>query len=471
MSAQILIVDDDPMQRTLLQEMITRKLSYKCAQAENGKAAIDFLETEESKNINLIILDLNMPIMGGLETLDILKQTHPSIAVVVLSGSTNQDDTVQAIKKGAIDFLTKPYNSERLKTTINNAIKISSLSQEISRINNKNSGLLKFSDLIGYNSGLSNCIATARKAAQSDIQILITGETGTGKEVFARAIHGESLRAGKPFVAVNCGAIPSQLIESILFGHEKGAFTGAIDKSLGKFREADGGTIFLDEIGDLPMDAQVKLLRTLQQKEVEPVGASKNISINVRIISATNQDLELAVKEGRFREDLYFRLNVIRLALPPLRERTEDIQILSRFFLNSLCARENKAPKILSKNAVIFLNSYKWPGNVRQLENTIHRALILSDEDVIDVSDISHLINDHHNGCAPLLNSSTNTDQLSVLDSNGNLKNIEEIEREYIIFALKHVQGNITKAASSIGMAKSTFYKKMKHYDINERQY
>lgn len=319
MSDPVLIVEDEPLQRQMLATLLRRKLDYGAQAVENGRQALDLLEADERKSVKLVIMDLNMPVMGGLETLDILRQKYPHIPVIMLTGSKDIHDAVEAMKRGAIDFLNKPYEADRMVVTVKNALKISILSQEVTRLKSRESGHFGFDNLIGHEGGLMPTLNIARKAASSDIPVLITGETGTGKEVFAQAIHGESARAGKPFIAINCGAIPSQLVESTLFGHEKGSFTGATEKAAGKFREAEGGTIFLDEVGELPLDTQVKLLRVLQQKEVEPVGGTKAIPVNVRIISATNRDLQKDVEGGLFREDLFFRLNVLELSLPPLR--------------------------------------------------------------------------------------------------------------------------------------------------------
>ena len=287
--------------------------------------------------------------------------------------------------------------------------------------------------------------------------MLITGESGVGKELFARAIHGSSKRSGQAFIAVNCGAIPENLVESTLFGHEKGSFTGAINKNIGKFREAEGGTIFLDEVGELPLETQVKLLRVLQQKEVEPVGAANSIPINVRIISATNRDLEEEVKSGTFREDLYFRLNVLQLELCALRERREDIPALAAHFIERFCAREGLPFKDLSTAALVLLKQNDWPGNVRQLENTIHRAMVVVEGNIIDADDFKTLppsiTPQNHFPVSPA----------SVfMSETGTLKPLERIEQDAIHFALAHFDGNITKAAEALGMAKSTFYKKIK---------
>tara|TARA_B100001989_G_scaffold253271_1_gene239449 strand:- start:5946 stop:7331 length:1386 start_codon:yes stop_codon:yes gene_type:complete len=460
MSQQILIVEDDHLQRQMLVTLLQRKLEYQSLEASNGREALKVMESEPGKDVKLIIMDIQMPIMSGMETLEVLKQKYPFIPVIMLTGSKDINDAVWAMKLGAIDFLTKPYEGERMVITVQNALKISTLSREVSRLKSEKEGRFTFENLIGYEDGLSKTVTLGRKAADCDLPVLITGETGTGKEVFARAIHGESSRAGKPFIAVNCGAIPSQLVESTLFGHEKGAFTGATDKAIGKFREADGGTIFLDEVGELPLDTQVKLLRVLQQKEVEPVGAGKPISVNVRILSATNRDLESEVSAGNFREDLFFRLNVLPVHVPSLRERAEDIPSLAHHFIERFCAMEGGLPKDISQKALSHLTGYDWPGNVRQLENIMNRAMALADNNILELDDFSSLLSGKD---IPTLNIVTETRQaINLITDDGGFKPMQKIEDEAIQLALEHYDHNITQAAKALGMAKSTFYKKIK---------
>ncbi len=463
MTQPVLIVEDDQMQRQMLATLMKRKLDFGSCEAENGREALRILEADTSKTIKLIILDLDMPVMGGMETLGILSQKYPSIPVIMLTGNKDIEPAVQAMKLGAIDFLTKPYEGDRMMVTVKNALKISILSKEVSRLKSEKEGTFTFENLIGHDGGLLPIINIGRKAAASDIPVLITGETGTGKEVFSEAIHGEGGRAGKPFIAVNCGAIPAQLVESTLFGHEKGSFTGATEKVIGKFREAEGGTIFLDEVGELPLDTQVKLLRVLQQKEVEPVGSGKPVPVNVRVISATNRDLEKEVEEGNFREDLFFRLNVLQIELPPLRERREDITTLASHFIERFCVNEGGVPKDLSKAMETKLTNHDWPGNVRQLENTISRAMVVSDGNVLDIEDFAALFS---GAGQPTANASQNFTQkqqdIRVISSDGDFKTVDDIEREAMDIALEHFGRNITQAAKALGMAKSTFYKKIK---------
>jgi DNA-binding NtrC family response regulator len=463
MSTTILVVDDDPVQRRMLSTLIRKRFGYDIREAENGHEALTALRTAESGTVQLVVLDIMMPIMDGMETLEILAQQYPGLPVIMLTGKTDVRDAVEAMRLGATDFMLKPFDAERMSATIRNALKIGMMEREISRLKKKDEGLLSFEDLIGYDHGLSEQVRIGRKAAASDIPVFLSGETGVGKDIFARALHGESMRGGGPFIAINCGAIPQTLIESVLFGHEKGAFTGAVAKTAGKFREADGGTIFLDEVGELPLDAQVKLLRVLQQKEVEPVGAGTTVPVNVRIVSATNRDLAQDVRAGRFREDLFFRLNVLPISLPPLRQRKTDISALTQHFIERFCAGEGKPLKDISSSALRALSSYSWPGNIRELENTIHRALILSEGPVLEEGDFplgkAETLSDGTAVSAPL----PPVPSLSLFTQEGKMKSLEDIEQEAMLFALRHAGHNITEAARLLGMAKSTFYRKLKN--------
>lgn len=459
MSDPVLIVEDNEMQQNMLATLLLRKLNFRSCLASNGREALQRLEREEGQHIKLIILDVDMPVMDGMEALRIIRQRYPEIPVIMLTGNHEVEDAIEALKLGATDFITKPYDTERMVITVKNALKISLLSKEVKRLKTERKQGFSFYDLIGHDGGLSSSINIGRKAAASDISALITGETGVGKEVFAQAIHGESQRAGKPFIAVNCGAIPNQLVESTLFGHEKGAFTGATSKALGRFREADGGTIFLDEIGELPLDAQVKLLRVIQEKEVDPVGANKSTPVDIRILSATNKDLKEEVRAGRFREDLYFRLNVLEVHLPPLRERKKDIALLAYHFIERVSAQEGKEACALSKAALDLLVRNDWPGNVRELENAINRAMVLSDDNVLDVGDFAHAIDSISEIGDPLLLATP--EEYSVFEQDGGFKSIDKIERDLMTLSLQRHDNNVTKAAEAIGMAKSTFYRKM----------
>ncbi len=390
MTQTIFIVDDDPVQRRLLEAAISR-MGLTTLTAPGGSPALDLLFSPKGEQISLVVLDLMMPDVDGIQVLSKLRAVNQELPVLVLTAKGGIDSAVEAMRAGASDFLVKPASPERIKVSIGNALKLGVLSGEVTRLKKKQQNRLVFDDMIARSSGMRQVIRLGTRASQSTIPILIEGESGVGKELIARAIQGCSERAGRPFVTVNCGAIPENLIESILFGHEKGAFTGATDKHLGKFQEADGGTLFLDEIGELRLDMQVKLLRALQEGEIDPVGAKRPIKVDVRIISATNRDLNELTKDGKFREDLYYRLNVFPVFVPPLRERREDIPALAQYFVARFTAEENKQVVGFTAEALELLDSYDWPGNVRQLENTVFRAVVLCDEERLDVADFPQI--------------------------------------------------------------------------------
>jgi DNA-binding NtrC family response regulator len=464
MTASVLIVDDDPLQRQMLNRLLSRKLELEAQEAENGLAALKILRSGAGKSLQIVIMDLNMPVMDGMEALKIIKEEAPGLPVIMLTGSQDVEHAVKLMKLGATDYLTKPFESERMIVTVRNAMKIATLSREVNRLQAQREGHLRLDHLIGFETGLSEIIKTAMRGASSDIPVLVTGETGVGKEIFARALHGQSSRSGRVFVALNCGAIPAQLIESTLFGHEKGSFTGAIDKTIGKFREAEGGTLFLDEVGELPLDAQVKLLRVLQEKEVEPVGASRSVSVNVRVISATNRDLEAAVRQGLFREDLYFRLNVLGLHIPPLRERPQDIDALAQHFLDRLSVREGHDLKSIHPDALKMLEQHAWPGNVRELENALYRACVMADGPILEGRHFDLSSHRAVSESSPDSNSpqhAYSSALLELTDRQGLTKTMQEIEHAAMTKILELHHGNITQAARALGMAKSTFYRKL----------
>ena len=455
MNKTALIVDDDRSTRRMVISILRGTIDLHFKEAENGKDALRILDKDNE--IVLIILDLDMPVMSGLEALRVMSEKYPAIPVIILTGNTETQSAVQAMKMGATDFLPKPVESARLDVSARNALKMSLMSQEISRLKRHSDDALQFSDLIGHDAGLAENIKIGRKATACDLPVLITGETGTGKEMFARAIHGESRRSGMPFIAVNCGAIPEKLVESTLFGHEKGAFTGAIHKALGKFQEAGGGTIFLDEIGELPLDAQVKLLRVLQESKVEPVGASKSVDIDVRVISATNRNLEEEVRENRFREDLYFRLNVLHITLPPLRARKNDIPDITAHFIELFCASHQVLPKNITEKAMVRLQNHSWPGNVRELENVINRTMALCDSSSLEAEHFSFM---------PVVSNATpqiEGDMISPFNEDGSFKNFKMLEQEIVALALAHHGGNMSQTARVLGIAKSTLYNKLEN--------
>src|ERR1700761_5823851 len=386
MAATILIADDDAVQRRLVENMV-QKCGYEALAVDSGDAAIAALTASDEPAIDALLLDLVMPGLDGMGVLTRIREAGLNIPVIVQTAHGGIDNVVSAMRAGAQDFVVKPVGMERLQVSLRNALNASALKGELQRIRHSREGKLTFADIITRSEAMAGVLRTAQKAAGSTIPVLIEGESGVGKELIARAIHGTGERAAKPFVAVNCGAIPDNLVESILFGHEKGAFTGATERHTGKFVEASGGTLFLDEVGELPPAAQVKLLRAIQEGEVEPVGARKPVKVDVRLVSATNRDLIADVKAGRFREDLFYRLHVFPITVPPLRERAADIPALTRHFLARFAAEEGKRIRMVTPEALRLLAAHHWPGNIRQLENAVFRAVVLADSDAIGLDE------------------------------------------------------------------------------------
>lgn len=498
MPQTILIVDDDPTQRRLLETVIERQ-GYQTRTASGGQEAIDQLSDAKQNGVDLLLLDLVMPDIDGMKVLEEVRRSHPALPVIMLTAQSGIDTIVKSMRAGANDFIVKPASPERLQVSIENALKMNALTGEISRLTRKITGEMTFGDLICESPVMRQSMGLAERASTSNIPILIEGESGVGKEVVARAIQGSGERAGKPFVAVNCGAIPENLVESLLFGHEKGAFTGASDRHVGKFQEADGGTLFLDEIGELRPDIQVKLLRALQEGEIDPVGGKRPIKIDIRLISATNRNLQQMVQEGKFREDLYYRLSVYPIYVPPLRERPEDLAPLVNHFIASFAATEGKAVKGIQPAAMQLLQSYPWPGNVRQLENAVFRAVVLCDGDALDVGDFPQIAQlcgmaraetaampsapppsglaatPMAPGSAPMAASPIatapptlgNGGQLFLSD--GNIRKLEDVEGEMIRMAIEKYDGQMSEIARRLGIGRSTLYRKVRDLGIEVR--
>jgi DNA-binding NtrC family response regulator len=485
MAQTILVVDDDPVQRRLLETAISRT-GMNVVTAPGGGPALDLVKGPRGDQIALMLLDLVMPDMDGLEVLTKLRVSHPDLPVIVLTAKGGIDSAVEAMRAGANDFLVKPASPERITVSIRNQLKIGALSGEVTRLKKKTDNRLTFEDLVAKSGAMRQVFRLGERAAKSDIPILIEGESGVGKELIARAIQGSSERSGRPFVTVNCGAIPENLIESILFGHEKGSFTGATDKHLGKFQEADGGTLFLDEIGELRIDMQVKLLRALQEGEVDPVGSKRPVKVDVRIISATNRDLADLTREGRFREDLYYRLNVFPIVIPPLRGRSEDVPALARHFIERFAAEEHKAVAGLTPEAADLLERFEWPGNVRQLENTIFRAVVLCDGSLLDVCDFPQIaaamgveaktrrvMPEMMAASAAVSNSGRPTAlplaspyAFSAVDAAGHMRKLEDVESEMIRLAISRYDGHMSEVARRLGIGRSTLYRKLKELGL-----
>jgi DNA-binding NtrC family response regulator len=451
---------------------------------DSGDAVIDRLTGPDATTIDAILLDLVMPGLDGMGVLVKMREAGLSIPVIVQTAHGGIDNVVQAMRAGAHDFVVKPVGMERLQVSLRNALNTSALKGELQRIRHSREGRLTFSDIVTRSEAMSSILRIADKAAASSIPVLIEGESGVGKELFARAIHGTSERRAKPFVAVNCGAIPDNLVESILFGHEKGAFTGATERHNGKFVEAHGGTLFLDEVSELPLAAQVKLLRALQEGAVEAVGGRKPVKTDVRIISATNRKLLDRVKEGHFREDLFYRLHVLPLTIPPLRVRRDDIPHLLRHFLARFAAEENRAVSAISGEAVAYLSQFDWPGNIRQLENAVYRAVVMSDGDQLGLADFPLIptntlplaepapplvVERHSHPSMPAMISGSDIPiaplpaqgMLSMLTATGEVRPLEEMETEIIRFAISHYRGQMSEVARRLKIGRSTLYRKL----------
>src|SRR6202161_2094076 len=390
MAASILIVDDDAVQRRLVENMV-QKCGYEPLVVDRGDAAIAALTAPDAQPVDAMVLDLVMPGLDGMGVLAKIREAGLNVPVIVQTAHGGIDNVVSAMRAGAQDFVVKPLCRDRRQVSLRNALNASALKGELQRIRHSREGRLTFADIVTRSEIMAGVLRTAQKAAGSTIPVLIEGESGVGKELFARAIHGSGERKSKPFVAVNCGAIPDNLVESILFGHEKGPFTGATEKHAAKFAAASGGTLFLDEVSELPLSAQVKLLRALQEGTVEAVGGRQPVQVDVRLISATHRKLLDRVKSGHFREDLFYRLHVLPLTVPPLRMRREDIPHLVRHFLARFSAEESRHITGVSGEAMAHLSQLDWPGNIRQLENAVYRPVVMSEGDQLTPSDFPQM--------------------------------------------------------------------------------
>jgi DNA-binding NtrC family response regulator len=481
MAALILVVDDDPIQRRLLEAM-TKRFGCEVETVDSGEAALARLQASDRPPVNLLILDLVMPDLDGMGVLARMRQRDIAVPSIVQTAHGSIEAVISAMRAGAADFVVKPVGAERLQVSIKNALRVDALEVELRRATRRSAGELGFRDIVSRADTMARVVRLAERAAKSNIPILIEGESGVGKELMARAIQGSSERRGKPFVTVNCGALPETLVESILFGHEKGSFTGANEKHVGKFAEANGGTLFLDEIGELSLDAQVKLLRALQEGEIDPVGSRRSVKVDVRFISATNRNLIDLVKAGRFREDLFYRLNVFPISIPPLRARACDVPDLAMRFLARFCAEEGKRIRGISAEALALLAAYDWPGNVRQLENAVFRAVVLADRDELTTAEFPQIaaqvkgfdvrippapppVATDPTQAAPVRASPIETHDphaLRLINDNGDVRTLAEIEAESIRFAFAHYRGQMSQVARKLGIGRSTLYRKMK---------
>jgi DNA-binding NtrC family response regulator len=444
----ILVAEDEELMRAILCRLI-EGAGYRAAVVSSAEEALEMFATDD---IALTLTDIRMAGIDGLTLLDRIKDLDPEALVIVMTAYSSVDSAVAALRKGAYDYITKPFVNEDLLQSIRNGIKQRELFRENRALRRELTARYSFSEIVGTSDALQRVFRLVEKVAPTNTNILVQGESGTGKELIARAIHYNSQRTDRPFVAINCGALPETLLESELFGHVKGAFTGAISSKPGLFRSAEGGTVFLDEIGEVSQAMQVRLLRAIQEHEVTPLGSSGAVQFDARIICATNRDLEIEVAEGRFREDLYYRLNVIELRLPPLRDRREDIPLLIRAFSSRTAKDQKQAEKRIEPQAMAALINYNWPGNVRELQNAIERGFTLGG-DSIDLDSLPPRIRETAQG------------QFTVRDPDGLRLTLEEVERRYILETLANVNQDKTRASDMLGIDLSTLYRKLKRYE------
>ncbi len=452
MSKRVLIVDDEQSIRSSLERLLTFE-KFKTFTAADGRAAI---ELAASERVDIVLLDIKMPGMDGLEVLGALREQYPSLPVIIISGHGTINTAVEATKLGAFDFLEKPIDMERLLLTIRNGLAQAELARRNVQLERR-VGLK--TEIIGNHPEMLSIMETVTRVAPTNARVLIMGENGTGKELVARKLHELSKRAGEPFVEVNCAAIPEELIESELFGHEKGSFTGAVSQRIGKFELADGGTLFLDEVGDMSLSAQAKVLRVLQESVFERVGGTETKRVDVRVLAATNKNLIEEAGKGRFREDLFYRLNVVPIRIPPLRERASDIKMLAEYFLREVAGELGRSLKKLSPDALDALMAYSWPGNVRELRNLIERLCILTSGDVIRRDDLPAL---------------TIVREEDARKDPFGLRTYQEfkdfMEKEYLERKLRENNGNVSRTARQLDMQRSNLYKKLEKYGIDFRK-
>jgi two-component system, NtrC family, response regulator AtoC len=466
---QILVVDDEPNLRRVLSAQLARD-GYDVHTAEDGEQALQILQEH---HIDLVITDLKMPKLDGMELLRRALEVDPELPIVMITAHGTVDNAVEALKTGAFDYITKPFDQSEVRTIVKKALRTRDLSAtEATRPAQAEAPTGARYGIIGKSPGILDLYAVLDRVADTPTTVLVSGESGTGKELVARALHENSARSGKPFIKVNCAAIPRDLMESELFGYERGAFTGAVGSKPGRFELATGGTLFLDEIGSIPVEMQVKLLRALQESEFERVGGIKTIRVDVRLVAATNSDLKKEIAAGSFRDDLYYRLNVVPIRLPPLRERAEDIPLLVRHFIDKFNARLKKTVEGVEQEAERLLASHPWPGNIRELENVIERAVLFCDKQRIAAE---HLPPEVKN--AEQLPRAAQSSSPSITDAAGTdgLKEqvkaaMSRLERELIMKALEQTRGNVTHAARMLKISRKGLQLKMKELGLREER-
>jgi DNA-binding NtrC family response regulator len=453
MSGKILVVDDEQSMCDFM-EIMLKKESYA---VDTTVSAHEALQLAASAGYDLIIVDLMMPEMSGLDFLRRVKKARPEQELLVMTAFASIDTAIEAMKEGALDYISKPFKVDEIKLVIEKSVKGKKLKEENRNLKEQLYKDFSFDHFIGQSEGVTKLKQMARRVSQTDSTVLIRGESGAGKDLIAKAIHFASDRTSGPFVTINCAALPESLLESELFGYKKGAFTGAIKDKEGLFKVADGGTFFLDEIGNTSHTIQMKLLRVLEDKTITPVGDTRPIEVDVRLMAATNADLEEDVKAGRFRSDLFYRLNVIPIIIPPLRDRAEDIPLLANHFISKYCQRNDSELKILTPEALEALQKYFWPGNVRELENCIERAVLLSRNDKIDVDDFPTKIREGR--------------KIKVVSEEApETPTLESIEKAYIYYIMDQTKGKKSKAAKLLGIDNSTLYRKLQRYEIENKK-
>ena len=448
----ILIVDDEAAYREMLVELLGG-LDYSIDVAVDGEQAV---KMASQSNYDLVITDLSLPKLSGTQVLAAVKRNHPDTPVIMITGYATADTAIEAMKLGAYDYIAKPFNIDEVQLIVAHALERSRLIDENTFLRSELSRQFGFDNIIGQNPAIQKAYVLAAQVAQTTATVLILGETGTGKEFLARSIHYQSKRSHGPFIKVSCAALPETMLESELFGHEKGSFTGAITRRAGRFELADGGSIFLDEIGDVSPALQLKLLRVLAEKQFERVGGSETLQVDARIIAATNRDLVKAIKDKTFREDLFYRLNVITMNLPPLRDRKEDIAVLAEHFIAKHCSETGKQIGGLSQEALQALTSYDWPGNIRELENCIERAVILTNSDVISARDLYFFSHE-----SAVLNPAKAT------ESSGALGPLRDVEKQHIEKVLAACDWHQTKAAQILEIDRKTLRNKIREFGFD----
>jgi len=462
MKGRILIVDDEEIVIRSCQRILAAG-DFQVDAAHNGLEALAKIQEDD---YDMLILDIKMPKMNGIEVLQRVKEAYPDIDVIMITGLNQIDTAVKAMKLGAFDYLPKPFDPEELEIVVARAFERRQLLQENVNLKNEVSARYRFENIIGSSPPMQAVYRLVARCAPTNSTVLLRGESGTGKELVARAIHYNSLRKDRPFVTVDCASLSENLLESELFGHVKGSFTGAVSNKKGLFETADGGTLFLDEIGNISMSTQAKLLRFIEQREFKAVGDARIRTVNIRLITATNKNLETMVADGNFREDLYYRINIFPIVIPPLRERRDDIPALAFHFLKQFGKEMERTVKELSAAAMNLLMNHDWPGNVRELENVMHRAVILTSDEVIRQGHLVNLIDmlPHIDLDVP-----RTSEELKRIKKIARQKSVENVEKHFVLGALKRNRWNVTRSAEETGMQRSNFQALMKKYDIRIR--